>query len=139
MRLTVIIPMYNESARIEQSLRTLHAALSSALDAADFEILAANDGSTDETPAIVSALEQELPGLRLLNLDRNQGKGGAVQRGMLEAKGAFVLFTDSDLAYGTDQILLFLEAFEQGKGKAILVDVAGSLVASSNLKCRCCS
>ena len=75
MRLTVVIPMYNESARIESSLRTLHAALEKAMPREAFEILASNDGSTDATPAIVSALERELPRLRLVGLEKNQGKG----------------------------------------------------------------
>ncbi|MBP3320894.1 MAG: glycosyltransferase [Clostridia bacterium] len=120
MRLTVIIPMYNESARIKSSLTTLHSALEAAMPLEEFEILASNDGSTDQTPQIVSALEKELPRLRLLSLKQNEGKGGAVRLGMLEAKGDFVLFTDSDLAYGTDHILAFLSAFEKGRGKAIL-------------------
>ena len=120
MKFSLCIPMYNESARIESSLRTLHAALTKAMPREEFEILASNDGSTDATPAIVSALERELPRLRLVGLEKNQGKGGAVKEGMLEAKGDFVLFTDSDLAYGTEQILFFLAAFEQGKGDAIL-------------------
>lgn len=120
MRLSVVIPMYNEEARIGQSLATLHRVLEDALGQDGFEIIASNDGSTDDTEQTVRRLTQTLPRLRLVCLERNQGKGGAVRRGMLEAKGAFVLFTDSDLAYGTDHILSFLEAFEQGRGKAIL-------------------
>ena len=120
MRLTVIIPMYNEAARIAQSLTTLHGALASCLDPDDFEIIAANDGSADNSAEIVLELTKELPRLRLISLEKNQGKGGAVKAGMLEAKGDFVLFTDSDLAYGTDHILSFLAAFEAGRGQAIL-------------------
>lgn len=120
MRLTVVIPMYNEEARIKESLTILHSALSSALPQEEFEIIAANDGSTDGTADIVRALTQTLPRLRLADLEQNKGKGGAVKAGMLLAKGDFVLFTDSDLAYGTDHILSFLAAFEEGKGQAVL-------------------
>ena len=57
MRISVVIPMYNEEKGIEQSLRTLHAALEKELAPSDFEILAVNDGSTDRTGALVGALD----------------------------------------------------------------------------------
>jgi dolichyl-phosphate beta-glucosyltransferase len=120
MRISVVIPMYNEEKGIEQSLRTLHAALEKELAPSDFEILAVNDGSTDRTGALVSALCGELSCLRLVELSKNSGKGGALKEGMTKARGAFVLFTDSDLAYGTKNVLSFLSAFEEGKGQAIL-------------------
>ena len=120
MRISVVIPMYNEEQGIEQSLTTLHEALLKALDPADFEIVAVNDGSRDRTGALVAALCEKLPRLRLIDLPQNQGKGGALKAGMTAALGNFVLFTDSDLAYGTENVLSFLAAFEQGRGEAIL-------------------
>lgn len=120
MRISVVIPMYNEERGIEKSLITLHGALSAAMAPDDFEIVAVNDGSTDTTGPLVKSLLEALPRLRLLELEANKGKGGALKAGMTAARGSFVLFTDSDLAYGCDAIISFLDAYEQGRGKAIL-------------------
>ena len=128
MRISIVIPMYNEEKGIKESLLTLHNAMSSALPQDEFEIVAVNDGSSDNTAGIVFTLLDRLPGLRLVDLPANQGKGGALKAGMTAACGSFVLFTDSDLAYGCDAILSFLNAFEEGRGKAIL----GSRALSKN-------
>lgn len=112
--------MYNEAKGIQKSLVALYDTLKKNLPPEEFEIVAVNDGSGDETAAIVSALCEKLPRLRLINLSQNSGKGGALKKGVLSAAGRFILFTDSDLAYGTDVILDFLKAFEEGKGKAVL-------------------
>lgn len=103
--------MYNEEKTIENNIRALNNALHSKLQD-EYEIIAVNDGSRDRTPKIIASLEKQLPALHLLSYEKNRGKGGALKEGMTRAEGAFILFTDSDLAYGTDQILHFLEVFE---------------------------
>ena len=120
IRLSVVLPMYNEEKTIENNILTLNTALRSKLQN-EYESIAVNDGSRDRTLEIVASLEKRLPALRLFSYEKNKGKGGALKEGMTRAEGSFVLFTDSDLAYGTDQILHFLEIFESDPSVDILL------------------
>jgi len=98
MRVTVIVPAYNEARTIEQVLRRL-----TELDF-DAEILVVDDGSVDETVEIVGGLEAEIPGLRLIVHERNQGKGAAVRTGINASTGDFVMIQDADLEYDPSDI-----------------------------------
>ena len=100
MKLSVVIPMYNESKIIEATARELSAYMESAFD--EYEILFCDDGSKDGCGELVSALG--LPNVRVVSYGQNRGKGCAVRHGMLEAKGDVRIFTDADLAYGTEVI-----------------------------------
>lgn len=94
MDLSFIIPAYNESARIERSLQ--QAIEYFQYQPYTWEILVVDDGSRDDTAAIVRRYEGER--LRLLEQPRNMGKGAAVRRGMLEATGQFRIFSDADFS-----------------------------------------
>ncbi|MDE2293480.1 MAG: glycosyltransferase, partial [Elusimicrobia bacterium] len=79
-----------------------------------------DDGSTDATPRILAEAASEHPDwLRLLPLRANGGKGAAVAAGFASARGEFLLFLDSDLAYAPDQTLKVLAALEDGADVAI--------------------
>ena len=106
--------MYNESAIVADAIRTLDAAMAAKLPVGDYELLFVSDGSTDGCADIARSLTAEHPSLRVLEYMPNQGKGCAVRTGFLAAEGAFVLFTDCDLAYGTDIIFDFLARYEEG-------------------------
>ena len=108
MKLTVCIPMYNESSVIEQTARELSDYLSA--NFADYEIIFSDDGSRDGSAALVSALK--LPCVRVLENPVNQGKGEAVRAAMLVSTGDVVMFTDADLAYGTEVIKAAADAFQ---------------------------
>ena len=99
-RITLIIPMYNESSIIEDTARTLDKYMSENFDS--YEILFSDDGSKDSCAEILRELS--LPSVRVTGYSENRGKGCAVRHAMLEAKGEIVMFTDADLAYGTDVI-----------------------------------
>lgn len=92
--LSIIVPAYNEEARIERTLRRLDEYLRS--QSYTYEILVVVDKATDKTADIVRGLEGTLPHMRLLWRDENFGKGGSVARGMQEARGTVRLFTDAD-------------------------------------------
>ena len=110
MKLSVCIPMYNESSIIADTARTLTEYLSGQFGD-DYELLFSNDGSTDGSAACVEELH--LPHVRVVGYEQNQGKGCAVRTAMLEAKGDYILFTDADLAYGTDVIGQAVAMFEE--------------------------
>ena len=100
MKISVVIPMYNESKIIEKTAKTLSAAMSASFD--DYEIVFSDDGSTDGCGQQVRELN--LPYVRVVGYEKNRGKGCAVRTGILETAGDIVVFTDADLAYGTDAI-----------------------------------
>ena len=94
-QLSIVIPAWNEAATVEAAARRI-------LTYADargtaVELLIADDGSTDDTAAIVERLGAQEPRVRLLRLPHG-GKGRAVRAGMLAATGDFALFLDADFA-----------------------------------------
>ena len=108
MKFTVCIPMYNESAIIADTAKKLSAYMSENFE--DYEIIFSDDGSKDGSADLVKKLE--LPNVRVVGYPDNRGKGSAVREAMLASEGDAVMFTDSDLAYGTDVIKKVAEAFE---------------------------
>ena len=117
MELSLIIPAYNEAQRIGPTLRRAHQFL--AARPARFEILVVDDGSTDGTVALVTALAAELPGLRVLRSPANRGKGHAVRQGMLAATGRVRLFADADGSTPIDELDALLRALAAGADIAI--------------------
>jgi dolichyl-phosphate beta-glucosyltransferase len=93
--ISIIIPGYNEEKRISQSLKALSSFCEEHFER--YEIVFVNDGSTDKTREIVENLAP--PFLKAIQLESNQGKGYAVRKGMLEARGDYRFFTDADLPY----------------------------------------
>lgn len=112
MRISLVVPMYNESAIIADTARALYKYMSENYGT-DFEIIFANDGSRDNCAQIVEQLN--LPCVRVVGYDKNQGKGCAVRHGVLASSGEIVLFTDADLAYGLDVIKEGADVLENGK------------------------
>ena len=98
--ITLVIPMYNESSIIEETARTLDKYMKEHFER--YEILFSDDGSHDGCGELVRRME--LPSVRVTGYEKNRGKGSAVRHAVLEAEGEIVMFTDADLAYGTDVI-----------------------------------
>ncbi|MCI9284612.1 MAG: glycosyltransferase family 2 protein [Muribaculaceae bacterium] len=115
-KITVLIPAYNESA----SLPRLAAALSPLIDNKmtdtpyEWEILIVNDGSRDNTLAIIKELHEADPRYQYLNLSRNFGKENAMLAGLDYASGNAVVIMDADMQHPVDVIPLMIEQWEQG-------------------------
>jgi dolichyl-phosphate beta-glucosyltransferase len=111
---TFVMPAYNEEARLPASLDRVIDFLGS--QAFDSEIIVSDDGSTDATPRIVhrraDAGLPERVALRLIQAERNEGKGAAIRRGCLDARGAFVFFLDADLATPPEESSKLLPVLE---------------------------
>ena len=102
IKISVCVPMYNESAVIEKTARALDAYMRQKFGEDNYEVLFSDDGSRDGCGDIVRSLK--LPNVRVTGFSDNYGKGHAVRTAFLEAKGDIVMFTDADLAYGVGVI-----------------------------------
>lgn len=110
--LSIIIPAYNEAERIPQTLLDMDKRLSH-VDYS-YEILVVNDGSKDNTAAIVKNMAKMVKNLKLIDLKDNGGKGGTVRQGMLLATGKVRLFTDADNSTSIDQFEKMMPLFKEG-------------------------
>ena len=116
-QLSIVIPAYNECARIEQTLaRVLGCVQERGWDA---EVLVVDDGSKDETAAIVGRWMVEHSRLHLIKNPGNRGKGYSVRNGLLQAAGDVVMFTDADLSAPMEEAERLLAALNDGADVAI--------------------
>jgi len=102
VEVTILIPAFNEAARIERAVRESLFRLES--EGARGEVLVVDDGSTDSTARIVEAIAAADPRVRLHRLPGNRGKGAAVRAGVFEARGEIVFVLDADLSTPTSSI-----------------------------------
>ena len=116
-KISIVIPAYNESSRIETTLaRVMECVQERSWDA---EVLVVDDGSTDDTPEIVERWMSEHPRLHLVENAGNRGKGYSVRNGLLQAAGDIVMFTDADLSAPMEEAELLFEALDNGADVAI--------------------
>lgn len=94
--LSVVVPAFNEAARLEECVRELAAFL--AAQARPWELIIVDDGSTDGTRELLDRLAAVTPGVAPLHLERNRGKGAALREGFRRARGRWIVFTDCDLS-----------------------------------------
>ncbi len=130
MKISLCIPMYNESSIAADTVKTVHGAMEKLASETgfDYEVLFSNDGSTDNCADIVRETAAELGSekIRVTGYEKNRGKGAAVRHAMLETTGDAVVCTDCDLAYGTDVIGEAVRYFVPAEGKAVPDLVIGS-------------
>ena len=101
MKISVVIPAYNENAVVYQNMVLLDGECKKYFD--DYEIVVVSDGSTDKTKDTVR--EKLVPlGIVDAGYENNLGKGGALKAGVAAACGDIIVTTDCDLAYGTEVI-----------------------------------
>ncbi len=125
MELSIIIPMYNERAIAADCVRTLTEAMENVCLPGGYEILFSDDGSSDNCGDIVEKTARELSltnGIvKVVRAEKNRGKGHAVRLGMLSSVGNVCVFTDCDLAYGTDMIPEMLTHLRELKTTDVLI------------------
>jgi glycosyltransferase involved in cell wall biosynthesis len=114
---SIVIPAFNESARIPATLQSVVACIRA--NGWSAEVIVVNDGSRDTTADLVRAFAKTAPEVRLVENPGNRGKGYSVRSGMLQALGEVVMFTDSDLSAPIEEAERLFAAIEQGADIAI--------------------
>jgi glycosyltransferase involved in cell wall biosynthesis len=113
MKLTVVIPVYNERATVEEILRRVES-----VSLAD-EIIVVDDGSTDGTSELLQGIAATDPLVRLISHERNLGKGAAVRTGLQAATCDLVLIQDADLEYDPREYSSLLAPIDDGRADVV--------------------
>jgi Glycosyltransferases involved in cell wall biogenesis len=113
MKLSVVIPVFNEAATVAEIIRRVQA-----VDLPK-EILIVDDGSTDGTREVLAQLVDQHDNLRVFLQPQNHGKGAALRRGFQEATGDYVLVQDADLEYDPTDYPVLLKPLIDGKADVV--------------------
>src|ERR1700744_4275353 len=116
-QLSILIPAFNESARIEATLKRVRECVDER--GWDAEVLVVDDGSRDATAAIIQQWMEKHPRLHLIQNQGNRGKGYSVRNGLLQAAGDVVMFTDADLSAPMEEAERLVAANREGAVGAI--------------------
>lgn len=108
--LSLVVPAFNEAARISQTINDIRSEIDRV--AGDAELIVVDDGSRDQTAAIVAEAAGRDTRIKLVRAPHG-GKGAAVRRGMLEARGTWRFLADADLSMPISELPRFLEAAEE--------------------------
>lgn len=119
IELSIIVPMYNETKRIEHTLEAMHAFLNKISYA--YEVILVDDGSTDKTDQVVAHKIKNWSAFTLIK-NRHSGKAHAVTTGVTQAQGRYILFMDADLSVPLEEIERF---------KDEIIDEGASVVIAS--------
>jgi dolichol-phosphate mannosyltransferase len=116
MKLSIIIPAYNEEATISSVVDDLEKIR---LTDVEKEVIIVDDGSKDNTPQVLQQIKKKYPRITILEQPSNQGKGRAVVAGIKIATGEYILIQDADREYHPDQIPLLLAPIQKGQTEVV--------------------
>lgn len=116
MRLSIVIPVFNEEKTIEATIaKVLKAPVP--LEISSKEIVVVNDGSKDGSAEILNRLQND--SIRIFHLEKNRGKGAALQHGFTNATGDIVLIQDADLEYDPNEYPKLLQPLIDGHADVV--------------------
>ncbi len=113
MKLSVVMPVYNERATLREVVERVLAV------PIDLELLCVDDGSKDGSQEILAELQQQHPQIRVFLQPKNMGKGAALRRGIQEAIGDYVIVQDADLEYDPAEYPVLLGPLDNGKADVV--------------------
>lgn len=118
-QVSLIVPMYNESENVNDTVTTLTDAFTG--KGYSYEILLVNDGSTDGTEEVARAIETRREDVRVVSYRPNRGRGYALRAGLASAQGEILVTTEADLSWGTDCLLDLAEKLMSDPGVDVVV------------------
>ena len=115
MKLSVVVPVFNEKQYIAQVLARIEDVQ------LDKEIIVVDDGSKDGTTELLKEIEKDLrfPSAQFIYMERNQGKGAALRTGIDNANGDIIVIQDADLEYDPSQYPILIEPIVSGKADVV--------------------
>jgi glycosyltransferase involved in cell wall biosynthesis len=113
MRLSVVMPVYNEQATLSEVVAKVLAV------PLEIELICVDDGSHDRSREILAELQNRHPQIRVALQPKNMGKGAALRRGIQEATGDYVIIQDADLEYDPAEYPALLEPLLQDKADVV--------------------
>ena len=113
MKLSVVIPVYNEATTIREIIERVRRV------AVEKEIIVVDDFSTDGTRAVLAQAERDLPELTVLYHERNFGKGRALRSGFATARGDYIVVQDADLEYDPEDYPKLLRPLDRNQADAV--------------------
>lgn len=109
-KLSIIMPIYNESVYLKRSLENI---VNVHVPGWKKEIIAVNDGSTDNTLELLKNFDKNNTKIKIISSDKNMGKGAALKKGIKEASGDVLIVQDADLEYDPSDYQTILAQFEK--------------------------
>lgn len=113
MKLSVVIPIYNEEATLEELVARVQAA------PYEKELILVNDCSKDSTPQIMAQLAEKYDNVRCFHHEVNKGKGGGLATGFAQVEGDVVIIQDADLEYDPGDYPMLLRPIEDGRADVV--------------------
>jgi len=114
MKISCVVPAYNEEENLEELIERLIPALESHDETKDYEIILVNDNSTDNTPSIIDALANENPRIKPVHRASTPGFGNAIKEGLKHAEGDIIIPVMGDLSDDPKDIPKLVRKIEEG-------------------------
>ena len=116
MKLSIIIPVYNEEKTILHVISRLE---KQAIPLVEKEIIVVNDGSTDATESKIKNLKFKIKNLKIFRHTKNLGKGAAVKTGIKNATGDYIIIQDADLEYNPKYLPILIKPIQEKKAEVV--------------------
>ncbi|MCP3931229.1 MAG: glycosyltransferase family 2 protein [Bacteroidetes bacterium] len=126
MKLSIIIPVYNEEGGIEATIDELERYMKDYSGCSRWELILVNDGSSDSTLKVINSIKQTKPWLKIVDLVNNFGRGKALRRGLEESTGDIIVSLDADLSYAPNHIERMVEKLVNNNADLVLASAYGS-------------
>ncbi len=125
MKLSIIIPAYNEESGIEATLCELESYMNGYNGCSSWEVIAVNDGSSDNTLSILNSIKESNTWLKVIDLVTNYGRGKALRKGFEEATGDIIISMDADLSYAPYHIERLVDKLVKNNADLVLAAAYG--------------